>query len=158
MIEFKLVDHENSKEVSDLADEIWDKIYFGIFPPKQIKYMLKTFQSKNEIASQIREENVVYNIIMIDDDKAGYFAYKKFSNLVVISRLCISRKYVFELVAKKVLSSLFELNLPIRITVNKLNKEAIEFYKSQGFVIKENVVVPIGKNFEMDDYVMIKNC
>ena len=42
----------------------------------------------------------------------------------------------------------------IWLTVNKNNTKSIEWYKSKGFSIKENIKIDIGNGFIMDDYLM----
>ena len=43
---------------------------------------------------------------------------------------------------------------PIRLTVNKYNKNSIAAYRKWGFKIIDSVVTDIGSGFVMDDFIM----
>ena len=44
----------------------------------------------------------------------------------------------------------------LSLTVNKNNKETIKAYEKMGFKQVRDIVIDIGNNFVMDDYIMEK--
>jgi ribosomal protein S18 acetylase RimI-like enzyme len=150
--------------VASLANEIWGQHFVSIIGRDQVDYMLEKFQSSNAIAKQLNE-GYEYYIISNDHKNVGYLGLLSDENL---SRMMVSKIYIKSEARKLGVGSLalkFSKELckkrnikTIWLTVNKHNKDTIEWYLRKGFVVIEEVKKDIGSSFFMDDYIMeIKN-
>ena len=156
----KVEDQGGIDSVANLADEIWNQHFEPIIGQAQVDYMLDKFQSSNAIANQING-GYEYYVFLNNQIKVGYIGLLSDENS---SRMMISKIYVKSsnrglgignsaLDFVKQLSKERNINT-IWLTVNKHNKDAIEWYRRKGFNIVEEVKKDIGNGFFMDDYVM----
>lgn len=163
MIEFQPVtDEEQIATVSALADEIWREHYPAIISNEQIVYMLECFQSKPAIRQQI-DDGYHYALIHVDRKPAGYLAVRSdpAEKALFISKIYLCRdmrgkgggyaasEYITRWAKEKGCSRIW-------LTVNRMNRAAINTYKRWGFRITDEVVADIGEGFVMDDYRMEK--
>ena len=51
--------------------------------------------------------------------------------------------------------TVIEQESAVRLTVNRKNFKAINFYFKQGFIIEEVKDFDIGNNYEMNDFIML---
>lgn len=148
------------KIVSQLAHQIWHEHFTDIIGKKQVNYMLDKFQSEKAIKQQIAEG---YQYYIINQGKAplGYTAIVIEENQLMISKLYTLKKIRGKSIGKALLNfieSQAEENevSELWLTVNKNNRSTINWYKRQGFQIKEAAQFDIGNGFIMDDYIMDK--
>lgn len=146
------------KQLSSLAEEIWNEAFAVLLTQGQIKYMLNKFLSENAITESIKEGYEYY--YLSDCDRIiGFTAVRpKDDGSLFLSKLYIKKeergkgylKEVFDFL--KSLSKEKNLNR-IWLTVNKQNHRAIAGYKKMGMSIIRSEVTDIGEGYVMDDYV-----
>jgi ribosomal protein S18 acetylase RimI-like enzyme len=149
--------------VTTLANEIWNQHFVPIIGQDQVDYMLDKFQSSNAIAKQLND-GYEYYIISNDRKVVGYLGLLSEDNL---NRMMISKIYIKSearrlgvgnsaLKFSKKLSKERKINT-IWLTVNKHNKDTIEWYLRKDFVVIEEFKKDIGSGFFMDDFIMENN-
>jgi ribosomal protein S18 acetylase RimI-like enzyme len=149
--------------VTTLANEIWNQHFVPIIGQDQVDYMLDKFQSSNAIAKQLND-GYEYYIISNDRKVVGYLGLLSEDNL---NRMMISKIYIKRearrlgvgnsaLKFSKKLSKERKINT-IWLTVNKHNKDTIEWYLRKDFVVIEEFKKDIGSGFFMDDFIMENN-
>ncbi|MDJ0615766.1 MAG: GNAT family N-acetyltransferase [Calothrix sp. MO_192.B10] len=156
MVEFKSVAEDaDVRAVVDLSVEIWFEHYVPIIGKAQVVYMLEKFLSPEAIQSQILY-GICYQLILMDSIPTGYFAVQQNGNDIFLSKLYVLKKFRGQGIGKQCLNGIFNIYSPNRIflTVNKYNTTSINFYKSNGFNVIDDVVTDIGGGFVMDDYIM----
>lgn len=145
---------EKRQTIERMASIIWPITYKDILSSKQIAYMLNLFLSDEAIASNI-EAGYTYMILKDDkDNQIGFIAYELKSDYIFLSKLYILPIHQNKHYASDVIVYLKSFNLPIKLTVNKYNKNAYEKYLHLGFKVIDSTVTDIGNSYVMDDYVM----
>jgi len=148
------------KTISDLATTIWKEYYPDIIGSRQVDYMLKKYQSVEAIKDQI-EEGALYYLITHQDSTVGYLCYYKKKDTLFLSKIYILSESRGKGIGKKAMNYLQtiaeHLGYPsISLTVNKNNKATIRSYEKMGFKQAREIVIDIGNDFVMDDYIMEK--
>ncbi len=157
-IEFtKVVNEFQIARVAGLAAKIWPEAYNQL-DPELIKYMVSNFQSFSGISDNI-EDGYEYYLISSDDQDIGYLAFCIEDDRMFLSKVYLSKDYrgygLFATILDFLKQECIESeNDKIVLTVNRKNTPAIETYKHMGFNIKCKIDKPIGKGFEMNDYIM----
>lgn len=148
------------KELAALASKIWNEYYPEVISQKQIDYMLEQSYSAESLRKQLLEDKHVFTGAFIDDKMAGYISVSDHGN----GEYFINKLYIDTAIHRKgtgrVLFEHFFKNKKfrsIRLTVNRQNFKAINFYFKIGFVIEKVIDIEIGNGFVMNDFVMIKN-
>ena len=161
MVTFNKVNNNSDIDtVSRLAHEIWNQHFVSIIGQAQVDYMLEKFQSSDDIADQI-SGGYEYYIISNNDNNVGYLGLLPDINL---SRIMISKFYIKSesrglgfgsstLNYVKQLAKDHQMKM-VWLTVNKYNKETINWYLRKNFFITDEVKNDIGNDFFMDDYIM----
>jgi len=148
--------------IAALADEIWREHYTPIIGKAQVDYMLKKFQSTEQIYEDIKENDYIYFIAeqIKSSEMIGYCASQPKENFLYLSKIYVRKDYRGRGVARSFLDEVialcrFEYNLDkIRLTVNKHNENSIAAYRKMGFETIDSVKTDIGGGFFMDDFVM----
>jgi diamine N-acetyltransferase len=145
--------------IQELAGEIWRKHYAGMISNEQIEYMLNKMYSPSSLKEQINEGHRFF--ICSDEDKpVGYFSYsEKSPQNYFLHKLYINTNRHHRGGGKQMLQyleSLLPSDSSIRLTVNRKNIQAINFYFRNGFVIEEVIDIDIDNGFFMRDFVMLK--
>ena len=147
--------------VEKLAKEIWNEYYPPIIGQKQVDYMVKTFQSSEAIAKQIRKENFFYYLMKRNQKYVGYVGVvvKSKSKELFLSKIYIKKSERGKGLGKKFISFLEKLARKkflnkINLYVNKDKFAAISAYQKMGFKKIRAMKKPIGKGFFLDDYVL----
>jgi ribosomal protein S18 acetylase RimI-like enzyme len=144
--------------LQDLARRAWDVTYSPILGKDQLNYMLDLFYNQEVLAQQISSGEQIY---LIDAERRGFISYQM--NYPEIQKCKIHKLYldpdqkgkglgsalIQEVVSRCQIEGMTELLL----NVNRYNSARI-FYEKVGFVVKEEVVIDIGRGYIMDDYVM----
>ncbi len=158
MLTFQKVENNQIKELAGLASAIWHEYWTCLLSPEQIDYMVENFQSEKAIKHQIENENYTYYFIKNsgEDFNAGYFGICDKGTYLFLSKLYIKKDFRHQGIGTKTFEKIKELanRKPIRLTVNKYNKNSIAAYRKWGFKIIDSVVTDIGSGFVMDDFVM----
>ena len=156
LIEVKLND---TKNLAELASEIWHEYWNGVLSDKQIDYMLDKFQSEKAMTNQIKNENYTYFYLICNNQKAGYIALSKKQDYLFLSKIYIKREFRHKGFGRKAFDFIKQYSLEngydkIRLTVKKDNQNSINAYIKWGFKTIDSVVTDIGSGFVMDDYIM----
>lgn len=145
--------------VESLAREIWQEHYIPIIGKDQVAYMLDTFQSVEAIAKQIKEGTLYYLIKY--DKPVGYFSVALEEEALFLSKIYLKSQARGSGLGKITFNFIEQLakqaNKPkIRLTVNRNNILTIKAYEKWGLEAVGELVIEIGSDFVMDDYVMEK--
>lgn len=148
------------KTITELSSIIWKEHYTDIIGYRQVDYMLKKYQSLEAIKDQI-EEGALYYIITHQGSTVGYLSYYKKADCLFLNKIYILKESRGKGIGKKAMHYLettaehLGYNT-LSLTVNKNNKETIKAYEKMGFKQVRDIVIDIGNNFVMDDYLMEK--
>ena len=150
----------NDVEVITLmAQKIWRIHYPSIITNAQIEYMLEMMYSQQALLKQMREENHCFHLCIANDVVAGYCSHSNQGN----GNYFLHKFYVDTTLHhrgigswffKEVFDSIHDLQ-NLRLTVNRKNYSAINFYFKNGFIIEEVKDFAIGNGFWMQDFIMI---
>lgn len=144
--------------IAQLADVIWRAHYPSIITVAQIEYMLPMMYSAKALQKQMTEGHEF--IIAYDGDKA--VAYASVSNKgggsFFLHKFYVDTNIHGQGLGGKLFNDLLERYKPIefKLTVNRRNVKAINFYFKNGFVIQEAKDFDIGGGYSMDDFIMVR--
>ncbi len=153
IMEFIIAINESDfKKISKMSDVIWHIAYKNILDEEQIIYMLDKFLSINAIKENI---NSGYKYILLEENDTfmGFFAYEFKDDYIFLSKLYILPEFQNIGLARASINYLKNYRLPIRLTVNKFNENAVVKYEKMGFKKIDSIVTDIGSSYVMDDYV-----
>lgn len=147
--------------IQQLARKSWEKAYRGIISDEQIEYMLGTMYSAQELHHHFTENpHYHYFIIYENETPLGFVGYEhhyepqttKLHRIYLIPEAQGKGlgKAGIEHVKK---SAALHGDHTVILNVNKAN-HAQKVYESQGFTVRDSLVLDIGSGFVMDDYVM----
>lgn len=149
---------EDIKILAALARKIWKAYYPPIIGQKQVDYMLKKMYSFKSLKDQINRDKNVFYAAYIKKEMEGFISVSSQDGRnYTIHKLYISPGIQRKGLGKALIDYSFKNRLykEIRLTVNRQNIQAINFYFKSGFVIEKVVDIDIGKGFFMNDFVMI---
>lgn len=158
---FKTATPEDVDDIAQLADKIWKVHYPSIISIEQIEYMLNKMYSSEALLKQM-ELGHVFTLVYLNNLPLGYVSISTNDN----KNYFLNKFYILVDEHKKGIGSeLFNYLLnkikdaeTIKLTVNRQNYKAINFYFKNGFTIKEIADFDIGNGYFMNDFVMIKKC
>lgn len=145
--------------ITTMARPIWQQHYVPIIGQEQVDYMLQLMYSPEKLEQQLQDGHVFYLIetdgvmqgyVSVSSKTPGdYFIHKFY--LESTGRGKGTGSQVFELL-------LAELGTvkTIRLTVNRKNFKAVNFYFKTGFRIEEVKDFDIGSGYLMEDFVMLR--
>lgn len=152
------------KTIANLADEIWKEYYIHMISMQQIEYMLNKFYSEDSLKNQI-EKGQQFFFIESENTVKGFVAISQIND----SEFFIHKFYIrSESQGKSAGSDVMSLldqkfhelsngrNHEVRLTVNRQNFKAINFYFKNGFKIEKVEDFDIGNGYFMNDFVMLK--
>ncbi|MEW6774143.1 MAG: GNAT family N-acetyltransferase [Bacteroidota bacterium] len=144
--------------IQKLAEEIWWKYYPPIIGYKQVQYMLDKFYSSESITHQMNKLKHQFYLILNNNKKIGFISIEKQTR----KKLFIHKFYILQNnagkgIGTKVFKYIIKTFHPseIRLTVNRQNYKAINFYFKNGFKIEKVEDFDIGNGFYMNDFVMV---
>lgn len=145
--------------IHDLAERIWKVHYPAIISMEQINYMLDKMYSRIALEEQIKSGHHFYLLISADVP-VGYLSYSSVGE----NEYFLHKLYIDSTLHHKGMGSYFFNQIfgklkgikSIRLTVNRQNFSAINFYFKTGFVIQEVKDFDIGNGYQMNDFVMVK--
>ena len=158
-LSYKQIQNEvDIKTLSALAHKIWNAHYPPIIGQKQVDYMLGKMYSVESLNNQIFKEGHHFIAAYYDDKMEGFISYSsKNGEDYIIHKLYVNT----EIHRKGTGSALFSIVFgnrkfeTIRLTVNRQNITAINFYFKIGFVIEKIIDIDLGEGFVMNDFVML---
>ena len=154
-------DENKVHEIRDIAYKTWPISYLDIISDEQINFMLDKMYDINTLIEQINKHHHQFYILYQSDLPIGFvgfeFNYDK-NGTTKIHKLYVLPetkglgygKMLMDFTVNKVKEQHLHI---IVLNVNKKNP-ALQFYLKYGFKITEEVVLDIGNNFVMDDYLM----
>ncbi|MBK9637364.1 MAG: GNAT family N-acetyltransferase [Bacteroidetes bacterium] len=141
-----------------LARKIWMAHYPSIISMEQIEYMLEKMYSKTALQQQLTEG---HRFFILSDEKIdlGYLSFSQTEKgNYFLHKFYIDtqhhRKGLGHFFFDTVFNAIYDLKT-IRLTVNRTNLKAINFYFKKGFTIEEVKDFDIGNNYFMNDFVML---
>jgi GNAT superfamily N-acetyltransferase len=147
--------------VNQLAKSIWPDAFKDILKPDQIEYMLDWMYNVQTLTEQVQTGHLYY-MITLDGIPKGFVGLEP--NFPDAGTLRMHKLYVESSVhgkglGKALLEKTIEIGkdldvATINLNVNRFNK-AVDFYKSQGFEIVKEEDIDIGRDYLMEDYVMV---
>ena len=154
----------NLLTVRQLAEVIFPHTYASVLTPEQIDYMMEWMYSPKSLQKQLDNGQQLF-LLLNDSEPVGFMTVEPQSpRLFHLQKLYVlpaqqgkgagekfinaAIKFVRASIAKGE-TALLELN------VNRQNR-AVAFYQKMGFHIDRQVDSPIGNNFYMNDYIMVK--
>lgn len=138
-----------------MANEIWHAHYPGIITTQQIDYMLARFYAIESLKQQYEEGQNFYLILNQSAEKEGFVSITdKQAGCYFIHKFYLKKrgKGLGSAVFNEILTMLQPKE--IKLTVNRFNIQAINFYFKVGFVIEKAADFSIGNGFVMEDFVM----
>ncbi|GIV26478.1 MAG: N-acetyltransferase [Bacteroidia bacterium] len=158
MLKLVLADSQYIGIIQELANDIWWKYYSPIIGYKQVQYMLDKFYSDVAIKHQMFEKKHQFFIINWNKKNIGFISVEKQKN----GKLFIHKFYILQSKANKgigtkVFRKIIQMFQPkeVRLTVNRQNFKAINFYFKNKFIIEKVADFDIGNGFYMNDFVMV---
>lgn len=150
-------------EVERLARAIWTEHYEPIIGREQVEYMLRHFQSAEAIAEQIARGHEYF--LATDGQVAvGYFALlpDQTGTSLQISKIYVDRARRGHGFGRRMLEFIEALGRErdvetLWLTVNRHNRDSIDWYLRSGFVNTGTIVQDISGGFVMDDFRMEKS-
>lgn len=158
-LKFRIATEDDLTIINSLAVKIWNKHYPDIISQAQIDFMLNWMYSVNALKKQLSENNIFY-LAFADEQVVGYLSYsKKSEGNYFLHKFYVDtdehRKGIGSIFFDAVFSTIKDLK-ELRLTVNRKNYKAINFYFKKGFIIEEVADFDIGNNYFMNDFVMLK--
>lgn len=154
----ELKDQQDLHELSELAVKVWNSYYPPIIGQQQVDYMLDKFYSIDSLLEQINEKEHTFIGAYIDKVMIGFISF----NMTGDDEYFIHKLYVDTGIhGKGIGKALFDHVFSgkkfdaIRLTVNRQNIGAINFYFKKGFIIEKVTDIDIGNGFFMNDFIMV---
>lgn len=150
---------DDVQEIAALAESIWNAYYPAIISEEQIRYMLERGYSRAALNEQIDAGHRFY-LLEDGEDKLGYASISEETT----GHFFLHKFYLQLNLHGKGHGSYFMTELESRcagiqtmkLTVNRRNIKAINFYFSRGFRIDHAADFDIGSGYFMNDFVMVK--
>lgn len=143
-----------------LAHEIWHAHYVPIVGAGQVEYMLGEMYSPHSLRQQMVESGHRFYLMKQDERAIGYVSIASDNDAdYFINKLYLQVTEQGRGIGTECLRMLEQRLQPIesiRLTVNRENYKAINFYFKNGFVIERVADVDIGGGYQMNDFVMVK--
>lgn len=134
--------------------EIWEEVFTPIIGEKQVAYMMKNYQSIDNIKQEI-EKGAQYYFLMYNQQAVGYTAYESTEDKIYISKIYIHQNYRGKGLMTKIFNWYFELGKgkTLYLNVNQGNQLAISVYEHFGFQQVGERYVDIGEGYIMNDFI-----
>jgi ribosomal protein S18 acetylase RimI-like enzyme len=143
--------------IQALAELTWNQHYPSIISGDQIVYMLGKMYSLPALAEQMGRGHAFY-LIRRNSENIGFLSVEKTGE----NEWQLHKFYIDQALAAKGIGSAAFKKIcditraeKIRLTVNRQNFKAINFYFRNGFKIERVADFDIGNGFLMNDFVMV---
>lgn len=159
MIRYRKASPQDAAIIAALAERIWKKHYITIITMEQIEYMLEKMYSEESLISQMNEGHD-FTVVSVDGIDVGYISIstkdgKEYFLHKFYVEVAEQGKGVGTELFKYILNNLGNAET-VKLTVNRANYKAINFYFKNGFVIDQVADFDIGEGYFMNDFVMLK--
>lgn len=145
--------------IHELAADIWRQYYPDIITVEQIEYMLDKMYSEASLKEQMNNDHRFF--LAIEDKPVGYFSYSQLSTHdFFLHKLYVKTSGHRKGAGKQMLDHIIKLiptGSSLRLTTNRKNFKAINFYFKNDFIIEEVKDIDIGNGYWMKDFVMLRN-
>ena len=150
------------RRLAKVARIVWREANVSFCTPEQVEYMIERYQSFEAISGQLMH-GYRYFLIEEGDVIMGYFGVQPQGERLFLSKFYILKEYrgrkLFSLGLQYMIELCKESGLEsIYLTVNRNNTHAYEVYLAKNFKVIAEEDNPIGKGFEMNDYIMEYEC
>lgn len=157
MIQLQKASIEDISVIYKLAEQIWKLHYPPIIGMPQVEYMLANMYNSETLKKQMLEEQHQFYLVKNKTENIGFITVSKKAEEVFLHKFYILQQeqnkglgsIVFELIQQEI--NPFSI---IRLTVNRQNFTAINFYFKNGFVIEKVADFDIGNGYQMNDFIM----
>lgn len=146
-----------------LARATWVVSYKDMISPEQIEYMLEMMYSPDSLEEQMNTGHQ-FLILCENDTACGFASYSPAVPQATAYRL--HKLYVLpgqqgkgfgKILLNRVMENASAAGATaLELNVNR-NNPSLDFYRHEGFVIRETVDLDIGGGFFMNDYILEKN-
>ena len=159
-LNFSKANYDDIPVILSLAEKVWRKYYPDIISVDQIDYMLDMMYSEDALEKQMDDGHQFY-IAYEEEHPLGYLSYSKMQEgNYFLQKFYVDtdqhRKGIGSLFFDEIFSSIKDLK-ELRLTVNRKNFKAINFYFRKGFTIEHVADFDIGNTFFMNDFILLKN-
>lgn len=156
----KKIPVKTDQEVTQLfsvVQNIWQEVFTPIIGSKQVDYMLKNYQSIENIQSEIAQD-AHYFLLTYQDKFVGYTAYEESEEQIYISKLYLDSTLRGKGLTSDIFNWYEELakGKKLHLNVNQGNELAIAVYEHRGFKRVGERYVDIGEDYVMNDYIYEK--
>lgn len=141
-----------------LAAKIWRDHYPSIIGSEQVEYMLKKMYSFESLKKQIIEDKNIFTAAYLYDIVTGFISVSNTGGKdYFLHKLYINTEFQRRGIGRDLFNEVFsKIDYDtIRLTVNRQNVNAINFYFKNGFKIERIIDMDIGCGYVMDDFVMM---
>jgi GNAT superfamily N-acetyltransferase len=150
--------------IRSIAQRSWAEAYKDILQPDQMSYMLEKFYSLAALDHQFNVLKYKTVLALDNNQPVGFATYSPKENARDVFKLHKiyllpeqhgrgTGRYLLEHIIEDIKNH--QANI-LELNVNRFNK-ARSFYEKLGFRIVEEVDIPIGNGYFMNDYVMQKS-
>jgi ribosomal protein S18 acetylase RimI-like enzyme len=159
--EFRPAERADLPTIAGLAQEIWREHYPGIISAEQIEYMLERLYARGALEAQWAAGRRFW-LATFDTAAAGYAAasVEDAGETLFLNSLYVRGAARGQGLGAGLLGATagaFPAARRIRLTVNRQNFRAINFYFKSGFVIAGLADKDIGDGYVMNDFVMTRD-
>jgi len=145
--------------INTLAQKIWRTYYPSIISNQQIEYMLAKMYSTEDLLKQMTAEAHCFVLCFADNQPVGYCSYScQQVGHYFLHKLYVDTTQHHRGIGSWFLSTVLDVLTDLqylRLTVNRKNFKAINFYFKNKFIIEEVKDFDIGEGFWMKDFVMV---
>jgi diamine N-acetyltransferase len=157
-IKLKAAGTDDLDTIAALAKLIWNQHYPSIIGQKQIDYMLGKLYNRESLLEQIQVKKHRFYIIELDEEMVGFVSvHQEDHNNWFIPKFYIDQTKAGKGLGEQSFKALLALTgaETFRLTVNRQNYKAINFYFKLGFKIEKVADFDIGDGYVMNDFVMV---
>lgn len=152
---------ESIPDIQAVARQVWPVTYGNVISGDQLNYMLDKFYSTESLTRQMSEQGQEFILATEFDMVLGFASYSHLGDGI----FKLHKLYVFSYqqgknVGRRLLRYVVE-DIRTRnakrliLNVNRYNRAKL-FYERLGFEVLEEVDIPIGNGYYMNDFVMGK--
>lgn len=159
-IEFKECTSEyDLQRIAQLAQRIWTIYYPSIIGDEQVNYMLNRFYTPDALQKQVNEGQHFIRLERAASE-LGFMAWSvKEDGSFFLNKIYIDPALHGQGLGSQCMRHLFSISgagHDWRLTVNRKNIKAINFYFKTGFILESCADFDIGEGYLMEDFIMIK--
>jgi len=153
----RLLERDELSVVKSLAYDIWPRVYDYMISSEQISYMLSMMYNLDKLQQQW-VEGVKFVVLEVEGMPQGFVSFEEKAECIFLHKLYLRPEMQGQGFGKKLLLVAIDFALDSRkprveLTVNRNNK-SLEFYKRQGFQVKEEKDFDIGGGYFRNDYIL----